>query len=694
MRSRVSRLLRSSFRHLRSAATPNRATLIPQLINPRLLLVFHGRNDMWPGIGQQLYREELVFRETIQRFSQVVESSMGQSVADFFAGLQTWSTDSLEKKEQRNIVLTSALQLALFELWRSKGIKAEAVMAASAGEVAAGYAAGALTLEESAAVSSSLALLLTRKTSQGRFVCLDVDFERAMQISTTSPVRLDVIVEVSPIETVAYSTSTDLAELQCFLSEQGLSYRVIPSEWGHHTFEPYILTELEEKLYKPQPRPLTLPLYSSVTGGLTYPGSLLRPEHWYSVAATPALFGRSMCAALSDGYNVMLNICAHATLRRGIEQCAKGLNKNILNLDSVRREQAEKKTWTESFKTLSALGLSNAGAKRNGRDQGERRGRGAAINLDLSAMNLLRPDVVRNPYAFYAALRRTGPVHFLKEHEFWLVLDYDDVIHGLKHPQIFSSVRPTVRFDPILVETDAPAHTRVRRILSPYFSPQSLQDLEAFARYYALKLLNAGDRSAEFDLVENFAEPLAEMTIGRFLGFSEEETEELRLCLAPLRHPSDSSLYQVLEEWMRDYLNRVRPNSDQSLGHQLMRGEGEAALGPEEAVGLMKLLWSAGTQTTGNLIASSTLLLLGHPNVRTKLQDDTNLLPTFIEESLRFEAPELMSWRVTREEVELSGVSIPAGAEVRLCIASANRDPKHFADPDNLSLQRKVNNHL
>jgi cytochrome P450 len=394
-----------------------------------------------------------------------------------------------------------------------------------------------------------------------------------------------------------------------------------------------------------------------------------------------------MCAALSDGYNVVLNICAHATLKRGVEQSAKSLNKNIVKLDTVRLGEAEKVTWKESFETLSALGLRKT-------PKSTKREQGGDLTIDLSAVNLLRPDVVRNPYGFYAALRRFGPVHFLKEHGFWLALDYDDVLYGLKHPQIFSSVRPTVRFDPFLVEADAPEHTRVRRILSPYFSPQSLQALEAFASYYALKLLSVDDSSAEFDLVENFAEPLAEMTIGRFLGFSEEETEELRRCLAPHRHPSDSSLYQVLEDWMQDYLQRQLTNSDESLGHQLMRGEGEAALATEEIIGLMKLLWSAGTQTTGNLIGSATLLLLRDPDVRAEVQRDLGLLPPFIEEALRFEAPELMSWRVTREEVELSGVSIPAGAEIRLCIASANRDPKHFAEPDSLCLQRKANNHL
>ena len=250
MRSKVSRLLKSSFRHLRSAATLTRNVSSSQHEQPRLLFVFHGRNLMLAGIGQQLYHQEPIFRETVQRCSRVVENDLGLSLADFFAGQQTSPADSLEESEQRNVVLTSALQLALCDLWRSKGIEPDAILAASVGEAAAGYAAGALSLEESVAVSYSLAYLLTRKTSEGHFVCLDVDFERALQLSPMSPVKLDVIVEVSPLESVAYTTATELAGLHRFLSENGLSYRVIPSDWGHHTLETNILSEVSEKLYQ------------------------------------------------------------------------------------------------------------------------------------------------------------------------------------------------------------------------------------------------------------------------------------------------------------------------------------------------------------------------------------------------------------------------------------------------------------
>ncbi|HEX8131723.1 MAG TPA: cytochrome P450 [Pyrinomonadaceae bacterium] len=282
----------------------------------------------------------------------------------------------------------------------------------------------------------------------------------------------------------------------------------------------------------------------------------------------------------------------------------------------------------------------------------------------------------------------------MTEHGFWLVLGYDEVVHALKQPQIFSSVRPSVRFDPVLNEADPPAHTRVRRILSPYFSTPSVQALEDYAKGCAVELLAKGDGAAEFDLVNNFAVPLTEMLLGRLLGLLPEETEDLRRQLDPHKHSFDGKFYLVLKDWLRAYLGQQQARPADNMGSRLLRGAGEATLTPDEIVAVMKLFWVAGTTTTSRLIAASALLLLEHQQARVEVQSDLRLLPTFIEEAMRLEAPEQMVWRVATEAVELSGARIAAGAEVRLCIAAANRDPEHFTEPDDISLRRNPNHHL
>lgn len=311
-----------------------------------------------------------------------------------------------------------------------------------------------------------------------------------------------------------------------------------------------------------------------------------------------------------------------------------------------------------------------------------------------SDLDLLSADVVQNPFPHYAALRQSGAVQFLTKHDFWLVLGYDEVMHALKDPRVFSSVRPAVRFDPVLNEADPPAHTRVRRILTPHFSAQAVQTHESAARSCAEELLTRGAKTPEFDLVENFAAPLTESLMSCLVGFSVDETAELRSQLNAHKRRTDGSVYRVLEDWLRDYVKRVHESPGASFSSKLLQGTGDAVLSPDEVVALLKLFWVAGTTTTSRLIAAAALLLLEHEDVRTEVRRDSQLLPVFIDEAMRLQAPEQMVWRVATRDVELAGAKIAAGADVRLSVAAANRDPAHFPEPDRISLSRNPNHHL
>ena len=229
-----------------------------------------------------------------------------------------------------------------------------------------------------------------------------------------------------------------------------------------------------------------------------------------------------------------------------------------------------------------------------------------------SDLDMLSADVVRNPFPHYAALRRSGAVQFLTRHDFWLVLGYDEVMHALKDPRVFSSVRPAVRFDPVLNEADPPAHTRVRRILTPHFAAHTVQTHESYARSCAEELLARGAKATEFDLVESFADPLTELLMSRLLGFSVTETGELRGQLNAHKRRTDGSVYRVLEDWLRNYVKRVHESPGASFSSKLLQGTGDAVLTPDEVVALLKLFWVAGTTTTSRLIAAAALLLLEH----------------------------------------------------------------------------------
>jgi cytochrome P450 len=681
----LSSLLKANLRRRFSALITNRpAADLPQA-PPRLLFIFHGGDKIWPEMGKEFYRHEDVFRGTVQRCSRVVESCSGFSASDYFTDDDWNSGSSIAEKEQRNIIMMSMFELALSDLWRTHGIEPQAVAGVCSGEIAAAYAAGALSLEESTAVACSVAWLVTQRPLKGHFITIDVEFEKALKLSQQSPARLDINLEVSPVATMGYCTAEDLAEVQYFLTENGVSYRVGQTEWPYHTPRSAAAKGTPEKLYQVQPRALECSFYSAGAGGLIPKGTVLNSDHWYAASVSVGMFGSVIGAALDDEYNIMLNVSANPALKVAVTQSVDARQQDVSLLDSSRwQDESELETWTNSFRSLQAKGLV--------KDPGGNGIPSINANAVAAGVGLLRPDVVQNPYPHYAALRATGPVHFLAEHGFWLVVTYEDVGQCLKQPHLFSN-SPGRQLDPALVGADPPQHTRVRRIVSPYFSNDSIQSLQDHARRCAETLLARGRDQKEFDIVSGLATPLTEAVIGHFLGFTEAEATELRKRLGPHKYQLEVTT-QILEAWAREYLENVQDSGGAGLGRHLLRQTNGEALTAEEIVSLIKLLWIAGTTTTSMLIATSVLLLLRHPEIRQELQKDLTLLPLFVEEALRFDAPEQMAWRVARENVELSGASILAGDQVRLCLGAANRDPAHFAEPDRVILRRNPNDHL
>ena len=309
--------------------------------------------------------------------------------------------------------------------------------------------------------------------------------------------------------------------------------------------------------------------------------------------------------------------------------------------------------------------------------------------------DLLHPDVVQDPYPYYAALRERGPVHFLPERGLWLVIGYDEVAHALKSPAQFSSARPQVRFDPFLNEADPPEQTRVRRAVAPYFTSAAAEAQEAPARAFAAELLAESAGRAEVDVVGEIAAPLVERVVGSFLGLTREECESLRARLGKYGDDAQEASFLELHEWTREQVARAAAGpADDSMAGRLFRAQDGAAHTPEEAAGLLKLFWIAGTTTTTRLVAAAVLHLLRDPGLRARVQADPNLVPALVEEAARLDPPEMLLWRIAGPGAELAGVAIPPGAEVRLAVAAANRDPARFPDPDRVRLDRSPNPHL
>lgn len=304
-----------------------------------------------------------------------------------------------------------------------------------------------------------------------------------------------------------------------------------------------------------------------------------------------------------------------------------------------------------------------------------------AETLDLSD-----PEVARDPFPHYEELRRAGAVHFLPRQGFWLVLGFDDVHAALTQPHLFSNRVPEwLAVDHVLLGADPPQHTAARRLLGQHFSAQALEAQTAFAEQAAERLLRPLAEGRAYDVHREFGTPLSEEVAAHLIGFDEETVEAFRATQGAGKDLG----------WVLAAMDAIIEGVAERLPvyQQLLR-EGEGRLTEAEARSLIRLMWVAGTTTTRRVISSSVLMLLRHESVRLRVESDPGLLPAFVEESLRLHPPEHMLSRATTAPAELSGVKLPAGAAVMLCVAAANRDPARFEDPASLLLGRATNRHL
>lgn len=309
--------------------------------------------------------------------------------------------------------------------------------------------------------------------------------------------------------------------------------------------------------------------------------------------------------------------------------------------------------------------------------------------VDLTA-GISSPGFNQNPYPFYEQWRKSGSVHWMQSGGYWLIMGYDDVVRALKDPITFSS-RPGAGLDPHLVGADPPAHTQVRQSAAFQFSRINSKDLRAAVSSIVRSQMNLVLAKREFDVVQDFAVPLSESALAYVIGFTERETAQLRqICSGhgyQLRHQDEvrSCFIEILA-------SRKKQPADDLLTAMVCNDE--HSLTSEQASSILKLFWFAGTTTTSMLISSAVQIWLTNQSARNALLQDPDLLPQFVEETLRFESPEQTAWRVTTADCHIGGKVIPAGANVRLCLSAANRDPDHFTNAHCFDIRRNPNDHV
>ena len=305
------------------------------------------------------------------------------------------------------------------------------------------------------------------------------------------------------------------------------------------------------------------------------------------------------------------------------------------------------------------------------------------------------------PYGVFARLRADRPVLRMKGwmEDSHLVTRYDDVVAGMKDSVTFSA-RGNARGIGIVIgrtvlEMEGAEHLRHRRIVSPFFSLRALRsNLEKYIEATAHELIDRFVADGRADLVPQFTFTYPLRVIAHMVGVPIADFEAFHHWALALVSVADDPVKafaaaRSIVDYLRPILEVRRGEPREDLLTALLKAEVEGErLTEEEVLTFLRLLLPAGAETTYRLTGNVLFTLLTHPEQRAEVEANPELLPAFIEETLRWDsAVQLVSREVTRD-VDLHGYRIPKGDLAAFSIGSANRDESHFEDPDRFDLHR------
>ncbi|GGO42671.1 cytochrome P450 [Streptomyces lasiicapitis] len=336
------------------------------------------------------------------------------------------------------------------------------------------------------------------------------------------------------------------------------------------------------------------------------------------------------------------------------------------------------------------------------------------------------PEFVADPYPAYAALRARGRVHHYEPTGQYLIPHHADVsallrdrrlgrtyLHRYSHEE-FGRQAPPPAHEPFhvlngngMLDLEAPAHTRVRRLVAKAFTPRTVERLRPYVEGLADDLVRGLVADGGGDLVARVAEPLPVAVIAEMLGIPEADRGPLRpwsadICGMYELNPGEETAARAVHAsvefslYLRELIaaRRKEPGEDLISALIAAHDEGER-LSEQEMISTCVLLLNAGHEATVNSTANGWNVLFRHPEQLAALRAaPEKLLPTAVEELLRHDTPLQLFERWVLDDIEVGDTVVPRGSEVALLFGSANRDPAAFAAPDTLDLARADNPHI
>ncbi|MDX6615480.1 MAG: beta-dihydromenaquinone-9 omega-hydroxylase [Solirubrobacterales bacterium] len=341
-----------------------------------------------------------------------------------------------------------------------------------------------------------------------------------------------------------------------------------------------------------------------------------------------------------------------------------------------------------------------------------RRGDAEARGAQPTSFDPVSPTVLADPYPAYRKLLGGGRVHHNPRRRVWILSRYDDVHAAARAHDHLSSAEGVTSYPartPMMLTSDRPDHSRLRRLAAGSFTREAIEGwrpaVVRLARDAIEEMLGKGGGC---DAVATLAGPLPVAAIARVLGIPAAEEPRFRQWSDSVvegfgiepgagRVRSSAGVLGAtlrLHSYFLDLFERRRRDPGDDVLSKLLASSDEGGLSEDELFWFAFLLLIAGNETTTNLIGTMVLALAQRPEQYARVAADPSLIRSTVEEALRHTAPIQGMYRVARHDYEVGDAVIPAGGRVLLLFGAANRDPRHYPEPDRFDVARNPADHL
>jgi cytochrome P450 len=336
-------------------------------------------------------------------------------------------------------------------------------------------------------------------------------------------------------------------------------------------------------------------------------------------------------------------------------------------------------------------------------------------------------EIDANAHAVWKRLRDEAPLYWNDKYGFFALSRFDDVLPAMLDIETFSSAHMTVlemmtpekNSGGMMIFMDPPEHTHLRKLVSRAFTPRAINGLSDRVRRLCARYLDQFVGSGGFDFVDQFAALIPPSVILALLGFPEESADEWRQGIDAMFHLDEgedgllqrpgsaeeifesrqmtgASLFEMLPGMIDERRRDAKDDLISVLVHSDLEDDDGSTrkLTDGEIFAFVTLLSIAGTETVARLLSWAAVLLAHNPDQRRILVDDPTVIPNGIEEMLRYEAPSPVNARWVSRDVEYYGQAVPKDSKMILLNGSADRDERHFENPDVFDVRRKIDRHV